>query len=57
MRIVAFIEERDVISKILSHIGESSEAPILTSFQGPPEWEEQYYEESPDEFSEEFAWE
>lgn len=36
MKIIAFIKEREVIDKILTHIGEPTSAPVLTPARGPP---------------------
>ncbi len=49
MRIVAFIEERDVIVAILSHMGESVEPPVPSPARGPPEWDEEFYDPFPED--------
>ncbi len=38
-RIVAFITEAPTVRAILTHLGESCEAPPISPFRGPPEWE------------------
>jgi len=49
MKIIAFIEEPDVIIRILSHMGENSEPPILSPARGPPEWDEEVYDPFPED--------
>ena len=37
MRIIAFILEREVIERILRHIGEEAEPPEVLPARGPPQ--------------------
>ena len=39
MRIIAFILEREVIQRILRHIGEDAEPPAVSPARGPPQGE------------------
>jgi len=39
MRIIAFVLDRDVIGRILSHIGEPTEAPAILPARSPPQGE------------------
>jgi len=39
MRIIAFILDRPVIERILTHIGEPVEAPVVCPARGPPQGE------------------
>ena len=39
MRIIAFINEAGDVRKILEHIGESAQPPIIAPARGPPLWE------------------
>ena len=39
MRIIAFVLERDVIERILGHIGEPTEPPAILPARSPPQGE------------------
>jgi hypothetical protein len=39
MRIIAFIDDASTVRKILDHIGESTQPPIIAPARGPPLWE------------------
>lgn len=40
MRIIAFIKDAHFVRKILNHINEPSEPPVITPARGPPEFED-----------------
>jgi hypothetical protein len=40
MRIIAFVTETTAIQRILTHMGEPTQAPPVASARGPPLWEE-----------------
>ncbi len=42
MRIISFIQDRDAIRKILTHLDEPFEPPIIAPARGPPESEYLY---------------
>ena len=39
MRVIAIIDEASVVKKILDHIGEASQQPVISPARGPPLWE------------------
>jgi hypothetical protein len=39
MKIIAFIDEGEVIREILTHLGEPVDPPRITPARGPPLWE------------------
>jgi hypothetical protein len=39
MRIIAFVTETASVTRILEHIGEPTQAPVLSPARGPPAWE------------------
>ena len=39
MRIIAFINDASTVTKILDHIGESTQPPRIAPARGPPLWE------------------
>ena len=39
MRIIAFINDAGTVTKILDHIGESTQPPRIAPARGPPLWE------------------
>ena len=42
MRIVAFVTETASVTRILEHIGEPTQAPVLSPARGPPTWVEDF---------------
>jgi hypothetical protein len=50
LRIIAFILEREVIVKILAHLGEPTDPPPLTPARGPPQGEFRFDQDPPVEF-------
>jgi hypothetical protein len=42
MRISAFITETASVTRILEHIGEPTQAPVLSPARGPPAWDESF---------------
>ena len=39
MKIIAFINEKDVVQKILKHLGVPTESPKMAKARDPPLWE------------------
>ena len=37
MKIIAFITATDELTKILTHLGESTEPPVISPARGPPQ--------------------
>jgi len=40
MRVIAVIQDKPVINKILESVGEATEPPELSSARGPPGWDD-----------------
>lgn len=54
MKIIAVINEKPVINKILGHIGEPTEPPHIYSARSPPDWDELYQNLDPDHLEKQF---
>ena len=37
MKIIAFVTEKEAIKKILTHLGEETEAPVMQTARAPPD--------------------
>lgn len=37
MKIIAFVTEKDAMTKILAHLGEDTEPPVMQTARGPPD--------------------
>ena len=46
MRVIAVIQDKPVINKILESVGEATEPPSLSLARGPPSWDD-YNQDSP----------
>ncbi len=40
MQVIAVIQEKPVINKILKSVGEATEPPVLSQARGPPGWDD-----------------
>jgi len=40
MRVIAVIQDKPVINKILDSVGEPTEPPVLSPARGPPGWDD-----------------
>ena len=49
MQIIAVIQEKPIINKILSSVGEATDPPLLTPARGPPGWDDYKQDEFSDE--------